>query len=216
MLLKQPTIDQYLISNCLFIIDEFNDRFERIQTKKDLKEIADNGFTEADLVVRLGYPFRQMAKFNMQGPDTRDIVVDSKDFQIEVKFLRNFTSNYGKTSNKITWKDLDKDFQWLFSEIKKGSKGKRAFVIGWFNSVERFSQIVQLGKGKGKEPDIDEEKRRVFPFINSVGSKTKEIFYMYSSAYEPLTVQIPGYPGVGANCMFFGKGTDKFHIALYW
>lgn len=215
MNIKQPTIDQYLISNCLFIVDEFNDRFTSVTTKDALKEIADNGFSEADLTVRLGYPFRQMAKFNMQGPDTRDIIVESKDFLIEVKFLRNFNSNGGK-SNKIMWKEINKDFEWLFKEIKNGNKGRRGFIIGWFNAVDRLSQIVQLGKGRGGTPDIDEEKIRYFPFLNRSGSKTKDIFYMYPNAYEPLHVQIPGYAGNGANCMFFGQENDKFHIALYW
>jgi hypothetical protein len=214
MAIKNPTIDQYLVSNCLFIVDEFNERF-KTNTKEELKEIADSGFSEADLTVRLGYQFRQMAKFNMQGPDTRDIIVDSKDFLIEVKFLRNFKSKSG-TSNKIMWKEIHKDFEWLFSEKKKGNKGKRSFVIGWFNAVERFSQIVQLGKGKGGYPDIDEEKVRYFPFLNRSGPKTKDIFYMYPDAYEILNVQIPGFAGKGANCMFFGKETDKFHMAMYW
>ncbi|MCD8501368.1 MAG: hypothetical protein LRY71_06345 [Bacillaceae bacterium] len=183
--------------------------------KKSKKKIADSGFSEADLTVRLGYPFRQMAKFNMQGPDTRDIVVDSKNFLIEVKFLRNFQSG-GGTSNKITWKEIKKDFDWLFSEIIQGHKGNRAFIIGWFNAVDRLSQIVQLGKGKGMIPDIDEEKMKYFPFLNRNGNKTKDIFYMYPVAFETIPIQIPGYAGRGANCMFFGKETDKFHMALYW
>ncbi|KSU64632.1 hypothetical protein AS034_02000 [[Bacillus] enclensis] len=116
MVKKQATIDQYLISNCLFIIDEFNERFNYVNDKSELKDIADSGFSEADLTVRLGYPFRQMAKFNMQGPDTRDIIVDSKDFLIEVKFLRNFQRGGGK-ANKITWKEIKKDFDWLYTEI---------------------------------------------------------------------------------------------------
>ncbi|XNN69446.1 hypothetical protein ACLM2U_16945 [Bacillus pumilus] len=212
---KQATIDQYLISNCLFIIDEFNERFNQVKDKSELKIIANSGFSEADLTVRLGYPFRQMAKFNMQGPDTRDIVVDSKEFLIEVKFLRNFQSGGGK-ANKITWKEIKKDFDWLYTEIRKGYKGKRAFIIGWFNAVDRLSQIVQLGKGKGMYPDIDEEKMKHFPFLNRTGLKTKDIFYMYPYAYEPIPIQIPGYAGKGANCMFFGKEEDKFHMALYW
>jgi hypothetical protein len=210
-----PSIDQYLISTCLFIIDEFNERFKNIESKEDLKDIADDGFSEADLTVRLGYPFRQMAKFSMQGPDTRDIIVESKDFMIEVKFLRNWQSNGGK-ANKITWAELKKDFDWLFNEIKSGKKGKRAFIIGWFNAVERFSQLVQLGKGKGGFPDIDEGKMRYFPFLNRNGNKTKDIFYMYPRAYKSLPLFIPGYAEEAAECMFFGQETDKFHIALYY
>ncbi|WP_199426958.1 hypothetical protein [Thermaerobacillus caldiproteolyticus] len=213
--MKSPSIDQYLISTSLFIIDEFNERYKNIENKNDLKEIADNGFSEADLTVRLGYPFRQMAKFNMQGPDTTDIVVEEKDFLIEVKFLRNWKSTGGK-ANKILWSELKKDFDWLFEEIKKGNKGKRAVVFGWFNAVERLSQIVQLGKGKGGFPDIDEDKIRLFPFLNRHGNKTRDIFYMYPKAYEKLPIYIPGFADETVECIFLGQETDKFHMAIYY
>jgi len=206
-------IDKYLVSNCLFIIDEFNDRYIK-ETNEELKQIADNEFSEADLVVRLGYPFRQMATFNMQGKSS-DIVVKSKDFIVEVKLLRNWKSR-GGNANKIPWDYLQKDFNWLFDEIKKGKQGHRAFVIGWFNAVDRFSQIVQLGKGIGGFPDIDHEKKDYFPFLNNDGNKTKDIFYMYPEAFERLPVRIPGYAGASANCMFFGRLEDKFHMAMYW
>ena len=72
---KHPTIDQYLISNFLFLIDEFNERFDYVNSKEELKLIANSGFSEADLTVRLGYLFKQMARFNIQGPDTRNVKV---------------------------------------------------------------------------------------------------------------------------------------------
>ncbi|MGX9134145.1 hypothetical protein ACWV26_07150 [Rummeliibacillus sp. JY-2-4R] len=111
---------------------------------------------------------------------------------------------------------MQKDFEWLFNEIKQSKKGQRAFIIGWFNAVERFSQIVQLGKGKGKYPEISLDKFQYFPFLNRSGDKTRDIFYQYSDAYKELTVRIPGYAGESVNCMFFGKDTDKFHIAMYY
>jgi hypothetical protein len=37
---------------------------------------------------------------------------------------------------------------------------------------------------------------------------------MYPEAYEVLDVQIPGYVGNCANCLFFGKETDKFHMPI--
>ncbi|TWK43654.1 hypothetical protein CHCC14816_2761 [Bacillus licheniformis] len=55
MILKESSIDQYLISTCLFIIDEFNERFKFVKTKEELKEIADLEFNESDLTVNLGY-----------------------------------------------------------------------------------------------------------------------------------------------------------------
>lgn len=214
-------IDKYLISNCLFIIDEFNDRYQNIHLKGDLKDIADLEFCEADLVVRLGYPFRQMANFNMQG-SAKDIVVKSKDFIIEVKYLRNF---YNKTnsgnfrSNKLKWSEgFQKDFDWLCKEIETGKKGSRAFILGWFNAFERFSDIMQIGQGKGQNPIINQERINLFPFLNfdPQTNKVNDITYMYSLAYKELNIRIPGYAEEHVSCMFVGQRDDKFHYALYW
>lgn len=213
-------IEKYLLSNCLFVIDEFNERYSSINSKKELKTVADEEFCEADIVVRLGYPFRQMANFNMQGT-SNDIVVKSKDFIIEVKYLRNF-NNQAKTnrSSKLTWeKAFQKDYDWLCQEIINGKKGHRAFVLGWFNAVDRFSEIMQLGDGAGNYPDINETRLRLFPFLNRVSpdsKKTKDIVYQYDSAYEPLPIQIIGYGKEKVHCMFLGKESDKFHLAIYW
>jgi hypothetical protein len=35
------------------------------------------------------------------------------------------------------WKEIKKDFVWLFNEIKIGNKGRRAFVNGCFNAVKQ-------------------------------------------------------------------------------
>lgn len=216
-------IEKYLVSTCLFVIDEFNERFINI-AKKEIKKIADTEFSEADIVVRLGYPFKQMANFNMQGTD-RDIVIKSKDFIIEVKYLRNFTS-YSKSnknkkhkSNKTIWNEaFQKDYDWLCNEIKKGKKGNRAFVIGWFNVVNSFSELMQLGDGKGCVPDINKDRIQLFPFLNynPNTNKTKDIFYMYSKAFKEESIKILGYDKEVMNCMFLGKQQDIFHFAIYW
>lgn len=211
-------IDKYLISTCLFIIDEFNERFET-KTLDELKLFADMNFCEADLVVRLGYPFRQMASFNMQGT-ARDIVVPKKDFIIEVKYLRNFTSNSSIKSRaaKIVWEEaFQKDYDWLTNEIISGHKGKRAFVIGWFNAVERFSQLMQLGEGQGQYPKINQERLRLFPFLThkADSDRTKDIFYKYEQAFIEKPISIRGYQEE-VTCIFLGKPDDKFHFALYY
>lgn len=219
-------IEKYFISNCLFLIDEFNDRYANL-TKEELKVISDTEYTEADIVVRLGYPFKHMATFNMQGTSKEsgsDILVKSKDFRIEVKLPRNYKSgNKNKTScSSSNWNEMQKDFEWLFSEIKQGKKGQRAFIIGWFNAVDRFSQIVQLGKSRGKYPEINQDRFQYFPFLNVKTEmpetiyKTKDIIYQWTDAYKELTVRIPGYVDESVNCMFFGKPTDKFLIAMYY
>ncbi|OLN22915.1 hypothetical protein BTO30_07155 [Domibacillus antri] len=213
-------IDKYLISNCLFMIDEFNERYENV-SKEELKKIADSEYSEADMVVRLGYPFRQMANFNMQGRSKQaagnDIVVKSKDFRIEVKLLKNYKSSKGSYSSSTTWKEIERDFHWLLEEVKNGNSGKRAFVIGWFNAVECFSQIIQLGKSAGSQPDIDHRKKGYFPFLVHNGEKTRDILYMYKDSYEKMPVHsLYNADGSDVNCMFFGEKDDKFHIAMYW
>jgi hypothetical protein len=214
--LPKVTIEKYLLSTCLFIIDEFNDRYNGYD-KDQLREISNNDYCEADIVVRLGYPFRQMANFNMQGK-ANDIVVKSKDFIVEVKYLRNFTSQskYSRgNANKLTWEEIEKDFDWLRDEILAGKKGNRAFVLSWFNAVDRFSEIMQLGQGRGVYPDINRNRLALFPFLNTSGNKTKDIFYMYNVAYQELPIMIPGHHHM-IHCMFLGQPTDTFHFAIYY
>ncbi|QFF98827.1 hypothetical protein PB01_08265 [Psychrobacillus glaciei] len=210
-------IDKYLVSNCLFIIDDFNERYKNV-SNEELKIISNTEYSEADMVVRLGYPFRQMATFNMQGKSKEagnDIVVKSKDFKIEVKLLRNYKSSTG-VANSSVWSEIERDFSWLSEEIERGFKGKRAFVVGWFNVVERFSQIVQLGKGRGSTPDIDHRRMGFFPFLYNISEKTKDIKYKYISAYEELEVNSLYLNSGSVKCMFFGAPTDVFHIAVFW
>ncbi|TFE00668.1 hypothetical protein [Jeotgalibacillus salarius] len=210
-------IEKYLVSNCLFILDEFNERYKAL-SRQELKDISNNEYSEADIVVRLGYPFKHMATFNMQGKSKasgNDIVVKEKDFNIEVKLLKNYKSK-GGNSNSTGWNEIERDFDWLLNERKAGKKGKRAFVIGWFNVVDRFSQIVQLGKTRGAHPEIDYRRMNYFPFLNSTGERTKDIIYMYSEAFEETSVKSLHYGEDSVKCMFFGRKADVFHIAIYW
>lgn len=157
MHIKQPSIDQYLLSTCLFIIDELNETYGKM-SKSDLKQLADEKFNEMDITVKLGYPFRQMVHYTMgdgskRGAKTNhDLYVESKDFKIEVKYLKNWTSISGTKSVSKQWKEYEKDVQWLINEIAAGNKNKRSFIIGWFNCVKYFSQYVQLGSGSGRFP----------------------------------------------------------------
>ena len=96
--MTQRSLEKYLLSTCLFVIDDFNERYKDIPSQSDLKWEADTCYTEADLVVRLGYPFRQMANFSLKTSKGKegsfnDIVVKEKDFRIEVKYIRNSKSN---------------------------------------------------------------------------------------------------------------------------
>ena len=207
-------IEKYLVSTCLFVIDEMNERFEGVTNDK-LKDVADS-FTEADLVVRLGYPFKSMANFSTgKGADIL-LKTKTRDFEIQVKYLKNYDSEKGTRSNKSNWKALQKDFDWLTSQIIEGNKNNRAIVLGWFTGNERFSQIAQLGKGTGRYPLIDETKKKYFPFLNPSSSRVTDISYQYSDAYNIQSIHIPGHTETGINCMFLGSKTDKFHFAIYW
>jgi hypothetical protein len=215
-----PTIDQYLLSTCLFIIDEFNQMYSYID-KDDLKKISDNEFNEMDICTRIGSPFRNMIHYTVgdrnKSKSNHDLYVKSKDFRIKVEFLKNFKSENGTNSSSKNWSVCQQDFNWLEEEIKEGNKGKCAFVIGWFNCVNSFSQIMQLGCTRGSKPKIDPYKIGYFPFLKKVGvSYTKDLEYNYKRAYRPLDVDIKDDLDIEYKCMFLVNENDKFHFALYY
>ncbi|ALS28933.1 MULTISPECIES: hypothetical protein [Paenibacillaceae] len=221
-----PTIDQYLLSTCLFIIDEFNELYKGF-SKDDLKKIADESYNEMDICVRIGYPFRHMAHYTVgdarrkgAGKVNHDIYVSSKDFKIEVKYLKNWKSSSGTNSASKNWSVYQDDFNWLLQEIGEGNKGKRAFVIGWFNSVNNFSSLIQLGDGKtaGSKPLASEQKICYFPFLRrrSVPTFTSDLTYNYNSAYKVLPVSLIGEIDIDYNCIFLGNEKDVFHFAIYF
>lgn len=219
-----PSIDQYLLSTCLFIIDEFTEKYNGL-TNEELKSIADGKFNEMDICVRIGYPFRQMAHYTVgdggkksKSKINHDIYIESKDFKIEVKFLKNWPSYVGTKSGSANWGPFQEDFDWLLQEIKDGKSGKRAFVIGWFNCVDSFSRLIQLGSGAGCKPLVSHEKLTYFPFLNKmkVPTHTTDLVYNYSNAYKPLPVNLIGEINITYNCLFLGNSNDKFHFAIYY
>ena len=62
--MKMPTIDQYLLSTCLFTIDELNEQYGNL-SKEELKKISDEAYNEMDITVRLGYPFKQSVHYTV-------------------------------------------------------------------------------------------------------------------------------------------------------
>ena len=62
--MKKPTISQYLLSTCLFTIDELNEQYRGL-SKEELKLIADDKYNEMDITVRLGYPFKQTVHYTV-------------------------------------------------------------------------------------------------------------------------------------------------------
>ena len=95
--MRKPTINQYLLSTCLFTIDELNEQYKNV-SREDLKIIANNKYNEMDITVRLGYPFKQTVHYTAGDKCKKgikvnhDLYVESKDFKIQVKFYRKNNS----------------------------------------------------------------------------------------------------------------------------
>lgn len=223
--MNKPTIDQYLLSTCLFIIDELNEKYEDVEPD-DLKIIADQKFNEMDLCVRIGYPFKQMVHYTKG--DTRsktkskknhDLFIESKDFNIEVKYLRNSLNKSDNFTQGIQWAVIQKDFDWLKEEIDEGNKHNRAVILGWFNCYDTFSQCIQLGGKSGSKPTAATHKMCYFPFLKHSKSRTDDIFpydyeYNYNSAYKPIPLFAHHLSNI--ECLFLGNEDDKFHFAVYY
>lgn len=219
---NKPKISQYLLSTCLFIIDELNETYGT-KPKEALKNIADDKFNEMDISVKLGYPFRQMVHYtvgdNKKGTKSNhDLYVESKDFKIEVKYLKNWKSSSGTNSASKSWKEYQKDFDWLLDEIRNGNKDKRAFIIGWFNCVGNFSQYLQLGSGSGSTPLANDERIAYFPFLKKLKSPTytTDLTYNYEKAYREYPLDLIGEYNVNCDCLFLGNEHDCFHFAIYY
>lgn len=186
--MKEPSIDQYLVATCLSIIDEFNILY-RGYNHNQLKKEADEKFNEMDITVRVGYPFKQTVHYTVgESAKTKkvqkinhDLYVEQRNFKIEIKYLKNWISTSDTRSVSKNWSVFQQDFDWLMDEIDSGNKGKAAFVIGWFNCVESFSQLIQLGQGNGAYPLVNESRLSYFPFLKKVKepTRTKDLDYNY-------------------------------------
>lgn len=222
---NRPSISQYLVTTCLLVIDELNERYKGM-SKEELKKIANEKYNEMDITVRLGNPFGHMAHYSVgdngksKNKNNHDIFIEQKDFIIEVKFLKNWKSGSknNTSSNSKPWSEYQKDFDWLISEIDAGNKDKRAFVIGWFNCVEYFSQLMQLGTNPGVKTLLNEERVVYFPFLNKmkIPTYTTDLAYNYSWAYNPIPMNLIGNHIGKYNCMFLGNEKDCFHFAIYY
>lgn len=221
----QPTIDQYLIADCLFIIDEFNILYKGYDLKH-LKQVADEKFNEMDITIRIGYPFKQTAHYtagdNKKKRDAQkinhDIYIEQHDFKIEIKYLKNWISTADTRSVSKNWGEFQRDFDWLMDEIDSKGRGKTAFIIGWFNCVESFSSLIQLGKGSGPYPKADATKISYFPFLKKDKEpiKAKELQYNYEKAYRVLPLDLITTRDIEYNCIFLGSPDDCFHFAIYY
>lgn len=147
-----------------------------------------------------------------------DLYVEQHDFKIEIKYLKNWISTSDKRSVSKNWEAFQKDFDWLMDELDNRGNGKTAFVIGWFNCVDLFSSLIQLGKGRGAYPLADAVKVSYFPFLKKDKEpiRTKELQYNYEKAYRVLPVNLISTRNVEYNCIFLGSPNDCFHFAIYF
>ena len=95
--MKKPEIEQYLLISCSLIIDELNEQYKDVfnsdNPKQTLKLSVNEKFSETDLTMRLGHPFRQMVHYNvvdshlLEGEKkNHDLFIENKGFKVEVKF----------------------------------------------------------------------------------------------------------------------------------
>lgn len=224
--MMEPTIEQYLIGTCLSIIDEFNILYEKY-TWEQLKKEADEKYNEMDITVKVGYSFKQTVHYTVGEKETNkkqekinhDLYVKQRDFKIEIKYLKNYTSSSDTKTASKNWCVFQQDFDWLMDEIDANNKGKVAFVIGWFNCIDSFSQVMQLGKGRGAYPLVNENRLCYFPFLKNgkVPARTKDLEYNYDTcAYKEKNINQIGTRGGEYNCMFLGNRNDRFHFAIYY
>lgn len=223
--MEKPRIEEYLRIICSIIIDEMNQVYNGYDIEQ-LKEVSSDDFNEMDLTVLMGYPFRQNARYtgnenkskSKNVKENYDLYIKTRGFKIEVKFLKNYRSESATMSASKNWSVFQKDFNWLMNEIDMNGDGKTAFVIGWFNCVEYFASLLQLGTGHGAYPNVDEKKIGFFPFLmrETFPTKTRDLQYNYLHAYKELTINPIGKHEKIYHCMFLGRPEDKFHFAIYY
>lgn len=222
---KQKTIDEYLELICSLLIDQFNIRYEHY-SKDDFKKEANERYVERDWVYKIGEPFKELAYYEVQDENNsqshHDICIPSKDFIIEIKYLKNFNSASKTKSASTKWESYEKDFSWLEREIVSGKKEKRAFVIVWCNCIDYFGQVMQLGTSRGTKNPVNKERLVYFPFIMSNAKitnniYTKDLVYNYGKNFPcQLDLNIIGKGNVNMDCLFLGNEDDRLHIAIYY
>ena len=161
-------IYRYFDSSIHILIDEMNMLLLK-QNQDERTNYARNKFSEADLAIRLGSPFRHLARYPMQGTQGQDIIIDYKDFEVEVKYWRNWLGGTGV--QKLVWEEAyEKAFNWLIKEIKIGKKNNRAIICGWFSFFE-WRELLQLGSTTGGNPSVNSERLKILPFLNCEDGK---------------------------------------------
>ena len=224
---KERSINEYLELICSLLIDQFNVRYEHYNNE-ELKKEANGRYVEQDWVYKIGEYFKDLAYYEIPNLRSKqghhDIGIPSKDFIMEIKYLKNWTSaSKSKTqSNSKSWGEYEKDFKWLAEEILDGNKGKRAFILIWCNCFDYLGQVVQLGGGHGSKNPVKKDRLVYFPYLmNKEGASntiyTKKLSYNYKKKFPcQLDLNTIGQGNVNMDCLFLGSKDDKLHIVIYY
>lgn len=222
---QEKPIQEYTELICSLLIDQFNVKYEHY-SECDFKKEANERYVERDWVYKIGEHFNELAYYEVQDSEKtsshHDICVPSKDFIIEVKYLRNWNSTSKTRSVSKNFYAYEKDLQWLEKEILSGRKNKSAFILIWFNCIDYFGQVMQLGTSHGVRNPVNLERLVYFPFLMSCNPNnstilTKDLSYNYERAFPcQLDLNIIGKGNVNMNCLFLGNASDRLHIAIYY
>mgnify|MGYP003213419504 FL=1 len=106
---------EYLELICSLLIDQFNVRYEHYSFD-ELRNEANERYVERDWVYKIGEYVKDLEYYEIPNWDSNqkhhDIGIPSKDFIIEIKYLKNWKSAAkGKSTSSANWKDFEKDFQ---------------------------------------------------------------------------------------------------------
>ncbi|HKY70221.1 MAG TPA: hypothetical protein VJ205_04935 [Gammaproteobacteria bacterium] len=201
-------ISRYFDSSIHILIDEMNMILINQSRDKQI-DYARYKFSEADFAIRLGSPFRQLARYPMQGTQGQDIIVDYKDFEVEIKYWRNWLGGTG--IQKLVWEEAyEKAFHWLIEEIKIGKKNNRAMICGWFTFFE-WRELLQLGSTTGGNPAVNSERIKILPFLNCEDGRIGTIRTNYSIKHGEAK-----YGDCKVNWELHGANSDMLNVVLLY
>ena len=201
-------INRYFDSSIHILIDEM-DMIMKDLSNIDQQEYANKKYSEADFTIRLGSPFRQWARYPMHGTKGHDIIIDYKDFKVEIKYWRNWHGGTG--TQKAVWANsYGDDFNWLVREIKNGKKNLRALVCGWFTFFE-WRELLQLGSSPGPNPFVNKARLKKLPFLSCRDGYIRSLRTEYSTKCG--TIEESDYM---INWELHGDATNKFNILMLY
>lgn len=222
---KEKPINEYLELICSLLIDQFNVRYEHY-SKEYFKKEANERYVERDWVYKIGEYFKDLAYYEVQDEQNsqahHDIYIPSKDFIIELKYLKNWNSAFKTQTARKQWAPYEKDFQWLENELLKGKKTKRAFLLIWCNCLDYFGQVMQLGTSRGIRNPVNKDRLVYFPFLMNNKANldeilTRDLVYNYGKKFPcQLDLNTIGKGNVDMDCLFLGNKNDRLHIAIYF